>query len=81
MLPVLRARLEELPEGEWAPYREDAGAELECAEVSDYDGAPEGLADRPLRWLAIRAPAPDSARPHAPVHRRLPRLRPSFAIS
>lgn len=51
---MLRARLEKLPEGEWAPYREDAGAVLECAEVSDYDGAPERLADRPLRWLAIR---------------------------
>jgi len=56
MQPVLRKAAEAVPEKMWQPYREDATALLECAEVEDY--APQESAANhqrePLRWVGIR---------------------------
>lgn len=57
MTPNLRRHIARLPEHQWKPYRDDAEAIRECADVLNYwpeeEGRPAGAAG-PLRYTAIR---------------------------
>ena len=56
MMPNLKKHIARLPEHQWKPYREDAEAVRECADVLHYwpeeEDRPEGAG--PLRYIAIR---------------------------
>ncbi|MGC9973299.1 MAG: IS1380 family transposase [Bryobacteraceae bacterium] len=56
MTPNLRKHILRLPENLWKPYREEADAVSECADVLNHwpeeEGRPEGAG--PLRYVAIR---------------------------
>lgn len=56
MTPNLKKHLLRLPDIFWKPYREDAAAVSECAELTNYwpeeEDRPEGAG--PLRYVAIR---------------------------
>lgn len=56
MTPTIKAHMLRLPEDAWTPYREDAGATSECADLWNYwpeeEDRPEGAG--PLRYVAIR---------------------------
>jgi len=54
MSETLRERVRMLPEAVWKPYREDAEAVCECAEVTNWDPHPQGEKLDPIRYLAIR---------------------------
>jgi hypothetical protein len=55
MSPTLKEHIHRLPASSWKPYRSDAEAESECADVLNYwPEAEEEKAFGPLRWVAIR---------------------------
>lgn len=56
MSESLRERIRMLPESLWKPYREDAEASCECAEVLNWDPLERRAGEEldPIRYLAIR---------------------------
>lgn len=55
MQPALKQHILRLPSGAWKPYRDEAEAVSECADVLNYwPEAEEEKEYGPLRWVAIR---------------------------
>lgn len=55
MFPSLKKHIQRLSESSWKPYREDADADSECADVLNYwPEAEEEKEFGALRWVAIR---------------------------
>jgi hypothetical protein len=54
MSPTLKEHIQRQPTSCWKPYRSDAEAESECADVLNYwPEAEEEKAFGPLRWVAF----------------------------